>query len=102
MKGFTGDELIADRKKCLLTGYRMMRVSLRACSRLPYDQRLALYASGRCSMGHAASIERMKLARTWYNQHQPQFNDEQAFWILTNPDSVLADLYTPSLTSGNN
>lgn len=91
--GFTGDELIADRKKCLLTAYRMMRVSFQACYKLPVEDRLALYASGTCDLGHKASEIRMKLAKTWFTQHKPAFNDDEAFVLLApTPENRTADV----------
>jgi hypothetical protein len=96
--GFTGDELIADRKNCLLTAYRYMRVSFQACSALPVEERLALYASGSCDRGHDASAIRMKYAKTWYSKHAPTFNDEEAFILFAPPAEQAGTTLTSIVT----
>lgn len=53
------DQLAADRRECLRTGLRIVRGSLSACRHLPWEDRLAAYASGNCDAGRAASREIM-------------------------------------------
>lgn len=53
------DQLAADRRECLRTGLRIVRGSLSACRHLPWEDRLAAYASGTCDAGRAASREIM-------------------------------------------
>lgn len=58
-EGWTGPDLVADRKKCVRVVLRMARESFRACRALPVEERLALYARGSCD-----SVEGQKLSRT--------------------------------------
>lgn len=53
------DQLASDRRECLRTGARLVRSSLAACRAAPFEDRLAAYASGRCSAGQVASREIM-------------------------------------------
>lgn len=53
------DQLAANRRECLRVGMRIARGSLSACSRSPWADRLAAYASGRCDAGRQASREIM-------------------------------------------
>lgn len=48
-QGWSGPDLIADRQKCITVGMEVMAWSMKACKHLPKDQRLAAYASGRCT-----------------------------------------------------
>lgn len=48
-----------------------MRRSFRACRALPGDERLAVYTSGSCSRGRAASRARLSLARDWWSRYHP-------------------------------
>jgi hypothetical protein len=50
----------------------MMRRSFTACRASPIDDRLAVYASGRCDRGLTESRARMQLARRWYAAHPPE------------------------------
>jgi hypothetical protein len=53
------DALAADRRECIRLGARYVRGSLASCRALPWEYRLAAYASGSCERGHAASAEIM-------------------------------------------
>lgn len=61
-RGYTGADLVADRKKCFRAGIEMLRQSLSACKDQPMKDRLAVYASGSCDKGLAESQLRMALA----------------------------------------
>lgn len=61
-RGYTGADLVADRKKCFRAGIEMLRQSLSACKDQPLKDRLAVYASGSCDKGLAESRVRMALA----------------------------------------
>jgi len=47
-EGYTGDQLIEDRQKCIKEGHKLVRVSFKACEELPLQDRLTAYAVGRC------------------------------------------------------
>jgi len=50
-EGWTGKELVADRRKCALSGVAILARHLAACSNLPFADRTSGYASGRCQVG---------------------------------------------------
>lgn len=70
--GYTGPELVADRKNCIRAGLRAMRMSFAACRSLPTADWLRSYASGSCTGGSEASARRMNLAMTWFSNHRPE------------------------------
>lgn len=57
-EGWTGPDLIADRKKCIRTGMRMLRRSFWTCKANPIKERFAVYASGNCVVGRDISLRR--------------------------------------------
>lgn len=57
--GWTGKDLVADRRKCFRTALRMIRRSFTACQKNDFPHRLAAYASGSCDKGHAESSSRL-------------------------------------------
>jgi len=65
-EGWTGPDLIADRKKCVRSGYHIMRSAIKMCGG-PEEDRMAAYISGRCDVAVAQSQDRyrhaMKLLR---------------------------------------
>lgn len=64
--GFTGEELVQDRKKCITAGLRGLRVSFASCPKLSLDQKLRVYGSGSCEKGAKESALRMNAAvRFW-------------------------------------
>jgi hypothetical protein len=73
-EGWTGDDLVKDRKKCFKVGYRFIKSSFGACSSLPLDQRLTMYASGNCGNGITESKSRINLAQYWF-QRAPKIKD---------------------------
>lgn len=64
-EGWTADDLIADRRKCIAVGLRILRASLAACGALPRPLWMSAYASGRCDRGHRESREIMAIDTRW-------------------------------------
>lgn len=62
-------EKMKSRQDCFRLGFARVRESQNACKNNPIDDRLAVYASGRCSAGRAFSRLKMKRANDWTNQH---------------------------------
>ncbi len=62
-EGWSGRDLVADRKKCFRAALAIARKSFECPSRTPYD-RLSMYASGRCGRGGEASANRVRRAET--------------------------------------
>jgi len=63
-EGWSGEDVAADVTKCTRAALRQVRSSVKACSGYPKDERLAVYAAGRCSSeaGKRLSRDRMRLA----------------------------------------
>jgi len=76
--GHTGDEMIQDRKLCLLEGLKIMRQSFAVCSKLPLEDRLRSYASGSCEKGSVASRARVLGGMRWFETtFKKQFTDAE-------------------------
>lgn len=90
VQGFTGEEMTKDRKKCILAGYRIMKVSFASSQArgLPVSEWLRVYASGNIDSGSPQSQHRMNLGINWFNSHKPSFTDAEAFNLLANPAPV--------------
>jgi len=82
-KGYTGEELIQDRKLCISEGLKILRLSFGQCSKLPLEDRLRSYASGNCDDGAAASHNRMNTAMNWFNKsYSKELSDEKVMASL--------------------
>lgn len=71
--GYTGPELVADRKKCVGEAYKALRLSFNACQslKLPLDQKLRVYGSGNCNGAEKESRLRMRAAvKFWDETHK--------------------------------
>jgi hypothetical protein len=77
VQGWTGPDLVQDRKRCIEAGYRIIRSSFAACRSLPVSDWLRAYASGSCEDGSIASKARMNVALNWFNRNRPSFTDSQ-------------------------
>lgn len=75
-KGFGGEDLIADRKVCFRVALHMARESFRACSGLPVEDRLSVYAGGNCEDGRPQSRVRVGKAIRWLAQIAPPHIDQ--------------------------
>jgi hypothetical protein len=62
-------EKMKSRQDCFRLGFARVRESQSACKSHPIDERLAVYASGRCDAGRANSRLKMKRANDWTNAH---------------------------------
>lgn len=72
-EGYTGPELVADRKKCVGEAYKALRLSFNACQsmQLPLDQKLRVYGSGNCNGAEKESRLRMRAAvKFWDETHK--------------------------------
>lgn len=66
-EGFTGQELVDNRKLCLYEGLKVARWSFSRCGGGSIYDRLKVYASGSCSRGSQASRRRMFTAQKYWN-----------------------------------
>lgn len=74
LEGWSGEELVQDRKNCIRAGLHLM-VSAACKGQGPLGW-LRGYASGSCDKGEQASRTRVGLAIRWLNQRKPGFKDE--------------------------
>lgn len=81
-EGWSGQDLVDDRQKCLHAALAVLRSSFSACSALPIESRLDQYASGHCDRGEEASQRRMGLALLWMSRKMPSFKDDDVMgWL---------------------
>jgi hypothetical protein len=66
--GYTGEELIANRKLCISEGLKILRISFGSTKGLPLDERLRVYASGDRNKGAEASRNRMRTAMMFFQK----------------------------------
>lgn len=75
VQGWTGSELVTDRRKCIEAGIRVIGASFASCHHLPVSEWLRVYASGNCEDGSDASRRRMYTGINWYSRHAPPLSD---------------------------
>lgn len=92
--GYTGEDLVHNRKLCLSEGLKIVRGSFGACRSLPLNERLSSYASGSCDKGREASKTRMNTGIQWFYNYPRLFKDAD----LLIPQNYLASADPPSPT----
>lgn len=87
--GWGGEDLVANRNNCVRAAIRIARMSFYTCSKLPMEERLALYASGEgsCTKGRGASKLRVFSAQQWLAKHRPPLKDKEVLELL-HPSTV--------------
>ncbi len=70
-EGWSGHQLVEDRKLCFFAGLHILRASFNVCRTFPLDDRLGAYATGRCFLDAAISRSRVHRARAWWQSHAP-------------------------------
>jgi hypothetical protein len=70
-EGWTGQQLIDDRKLCFRAALHILQLSFSVCRALPVDDRLSAYASGHCFSEARVSRSRVGRARAWWESHAP-------------------------------
>lgn len=70
--GYTGRELVANRKLCFQEGLRIARWSFSRCGKRDLSEKLRVYASGKCSKGGEASRARMYTAESFWRRSRKQ------------------------------
>ena len=65
-RGLHGPDLTRDRTQCFRVAMHILRVSITKCSKLPSEDRLSAYTTGRCMVGETKGRWRWKRAeRAW-------------------------------------
>lgn len=86
-EGWSGTDLVQDRKKCFYAALAIIRSSFAATSSLPLEDRLKVYASGSLDKGEEASRRRMGLAMRWMTVKAPNFRDADVLqWVESQQD----------------
>jgi hypothetical protein len=70
-EGWTGSDLVHDRKLCFRAGLHILRASMNVCRDLPLGDRLSAYAAGRCERDLPTSQLRVRRALDWWDAHRP-------------------------------
>jgi hypothetical protein len=70
-EGWTGQQLIEDRKLCFRAALHILQKSFSVCRGLDVDDRLSAYASGHCYPEARISRSRVGRARAWWESHAP-------------------------------
>ena len=70
-EGWSGRQLIDDRKLCFRAALHLLHSSFGICHSFPLEDRLSAYAAGHCFADSAVSRSRVSRARTWWNTHHP-------------------------------
>jgi hypothetical protein len=70
-EGWTGRQLVTDRRMCFRTALHILHGSFNVCHRLPIEDRMSAYATGRCIENADISRSRVGRARSWWTTHTP-------------------------------
>lgn len=71
-EGWTGKDLVEDRKKCFTAALAIVRDSYRTCGNL------SGYTSGHCSRTEKKALVREGLAKAWFKKHPPPVEEPEA------------------------
>jgi hypothetical protein len=87
-EGWSGRDLVEDRRKCVVATINVLRLSIGTCRKLPAEEQLAMYAAGTCDSqtGREASRARVFSLNRWMHRDRPRPKDAE----------VLAELYPPN------
>jgi hypothetical protein len=67
-EGWTGQDLVTDRKKCFRAALKRIRISFDWCKDHALEDRLAGYTSGQCRDGEHLSRDRFYRARAYWSR----------------------------------
>jgi hypothetical protein len=70
-EGWTGRQLVTDRRMCFRAALHILHGSFSVCRALPLDDRMSAYATGRCLPNCDVARSRMGRARAWWSAHAP-------------------------------
>jgi hypothetical protein len=71
LEGWSGPELVENRQRCFRAALHILRGSFGVCRKLPIEDRLSAYATGRCLPNVEISRSRVGRARTFWESHAP-------------------------------
>jgi hypothetical protein len=70
-EGWSGPQLIQDRRRCFRAALHMLRSSFMMCHSYPVEDRIAVYATGHCMLDAPISRSRVQRALRWWDAHTP-------------------------------
>ncbi len=65
-EGWTGQDLVSERARCFRAALHILHGSFNVCRKLPVEDRMSAYATGRCFENASVSRSRIGRARTWW------------------------------------
>jgi hypothetical protein len=68
-EGWASKDLIADRTRCFRAALHILHGSFNACHKLPMEDRMSAYATGRCFENASVSRSRIGRAKNWWLNH---------------------------------
>jgi hypothetical protein len=68
-EGWSGTDLISERTRCFRAALHILHGSFNVCHKLPVEDRMSAYATGRCFENAAVSRSRIGRARVWWLNH---------------------------------
>lgn len=68
-EGWTGRQLIEDRRRCFRAALHILHSSFGACHALPLEDRLSAYGTGHCVSDANVSRSRVGRAKAWWTTH---------------------------------
>lgn len=68
-EGWTGRQLIEDRRRCFRAALHLLHSSFGICHALPLEDRLSAYATGHCINDLRVSRSRVGRAKAWWTTH---------------------------------
>jgi hypothetical protein len=100
-EGWTGPELVADRRKCVRATINALKRSMSTCWKLPVAQQLSVYAAGNCESetGRRLSERRMNVFLRWQTRDRPKLVDEDVIKELRDGTIPLANSGTATTTT---
>ncbi len=87
--GWSGPDMVQERKKCIEAGLRLVRTSFGACSSHPLLERLRVYTSGSCDKGGKESASRVGKAVNWYTLHPAPWRDVDVMTALSEEEPII-------------
>ena len=93
VEGWTGPELYADRRKCVVATINALRRSKGACQRLPISEQLAVYAAGNCvwTAGKVASRVKMNMFFRLWGTHGTVPAEDDILQLEQAPSTVASN-----------
>jgi hypothetical protein len=91
-EGWTGKELVKDRKKCLRAGLHAIQKSFALCEKLDVRDRLSVFTTGKCRNKQKESRNRVVWSQKWFVKIGDAAKEQSRDW----KDATIQALLYPS------